>query len=265
MSNTKLVLHFDINGTITPYDTTDTGTPEENANMIISKNIYGTMCNDEWKINDDIYDETNSVSYYNYLRHAFPTSYKKLSYVFTNNNNPGEKFNYMVNQIIKSMDELLFDSFLNVMEKMPSALIVFRTFGLDADEIIHYLRTNIKTKHHFEFVIKGSFGYDNDEHSLILENGLKVCGAKNINNLFESSKQHLALKENYNYWNSNSRNKLNGKQLLGSANMTQIFFDDNECVNIVDSTNAHYFKVNTLLAMIDPMYYFDKIKSVCDV
>ena len=38
---TKLVLHFDINGTITPVDTTEIGTTFSAANMVISKSVYG--------------------------------------------------------------------------------------------------------------------------------------------------------------------------------------------------------------------------------
>ena len=39
--NKRLVLHFDINGTITPVDTTEPGSKEENANMVIAKSVYG--------------------------------------------------------------------------------------------------------------------------------------------------------------------------------------------------------------------------------
>ena len=34
---TRLVLHFDINGTITADDTTEPGSHEENANMVLAK------------------------------------------------------------------------------------------------------------------------------------------------------------------------------------------------------------------------------------
>ena len=63
-----LVLHFDINGTITPVDTTEPGTKEQNANMVIAKSVYGKVNNEVWTLNDDPYEETDSITYYDYLK-----------------------------------------------------------------------------------------------------------------------------------------------------------------------------------------------------
>ena len=258
----KLVLHFDINGTITPVDTTEPGTKPENANMVIAKSVYGTVINNRWVINEDIYNDTNSITYYDYLKRVSKDNYKKISFTFTHTGEPGEQLNWMVKQLVDSMDKFLFESFLNVLEDFPDALIVFRTFGLDADEVIEYLRTNDKTTHKFKTIIKGTFINTSSEYVLSLENDELYVDMTNINNLFKTSKYHLALKENYNYWNNNNRNKINGKQLLGDNDMIQIFFDDNDCVNVIDDTNTHNIKINTLHAMIDNKYYSDKIHSL---
>jgi len=67
MSN-KLVLHFDINGTITSVDSTELGSDYENANMTLAKSVYGTVTNNSWSLNSDYRDPTNSISYYDYLK-----------------------------------------------------------------------------------------------------------------------------------------------------------------------------------------------------
>lgn len=258
---TRLVLHFDINGTITPVDTTEPGNNIENANMVIAKSVFGKVINDKWILNEDLYDETNSMTYYDYLKSIDMQHYKKRSFTFTNVGKPGERLHYMISILQKSMHEFLFDSFLKVFDKYPDALIVFRTFGLDADEVIEYLRTNNKTSHKFKSIIKGQFSYD-DDVVLTLENDEIVVGMDNINNLIKKSPSHLALKENYNYWNNNNRNKINGKQLLGDNEMVQIFFDDNDCVNIIDSKNCHFIKINTLHALLDNNYFVEYVDII---
>ena len=170
-SGLRLVLHFDINGTITPVDTTEPGSKEQNANMVIAKSVYGKVLNNNihnWVLNDDPYDETGSLTYYDYLKSIDMSNYKLRSFTFTEPLEPGNKLAHMIPVLVDSMNTFLFQSFLNVLHKYNDALIVFRTFGLDADEVIDYLRTNEKTTKHFKTVIKGEFSYTNNNHNSIL-------------------------------------------------------------------------------------------------
>ncbi len=264
MSQKKLVLHFDINGTITPVDTTEPGNKEENANMVIAKSVYGTVKDNVWTLNQDYQQEKEgSLTYYDYLKTTDKQHYKKLSFTFTHPNEPGESLAHLVPLLVESMDTFLFHSFLNVLHEFPEALVVFRTFGLDADEVIDFLRTSPKTSHKFQDIIKGDFSYTHEERPLItLENGHNISGMDNFNKFILNTDTHLALKESYDYWNLNHRSKKHGKQLLGHDSMVQIFFDDNDCVNILDNTNSHSIKINTLDALQNHSYYVNFIKEV---
>lgn len=261
MSN--LVLHFDINGTITPIDTTEPGTNEQNANMVVAKSYYGKQINDQWILNDseNYFSELDSVTYYDYLK-TITKDYKKLSFTFTHLNNPGESLHHLIDSIMNSMDIFLFGSFLNVLYEYPDATIVFRTFGLDADEVIHYLRTNFKTEFKFRNIIKGKFTYINDELFVELENGEVIVGMDKFNELIKTSDIPFAFVESYDYWNSHNRNSKNGKQLLGDNDMLQIFFDDNPCVNITNNVNCHFVKINTIHALQNDKYYIDHISKI---
>ena len=257
----KLILHFDINGTITPVDTTETGNNLENANMVISKSVYGKIVNNKWIINENHYDEKDSISYYNYLR-LNDKNYKQKSYTITNKGEPCEHLNHLIPLLLNSMETFLFSSFLNVLDAFPNSRIIFRTFGLDADEVIEYLKQ--KHPNNFKTIIKGDFMYESDNVLLTLDNGVYLKGMNEINDYFYKTHDycHLALKESYDYWNKHNRNKINGKQLFGSPKMTQIFFDDNDCVNVIDSTNSHFVKINTLCALLDNQYYVNLINEV---
>ncbi len=258
---TKLILHFDINGTITPVDTTEPGNNIENANMVIAKSVFGKVINNKWILNENYYDEKESMSYYNYLR-LNDKNYKQKSYTITNEGEPGEQLVHLIPLLLKSMETFLFSSFLNVLNVFPNARIIFRTFGLDADEVIEYLINKHPTN--FKTIIKGGFSYSDNNIVLTLDNGLYFKGMDNVNEYFYKTHNyhHLALKESYDYWNKNNRNKLNGKQLLGNIGMTQIFFDDNDCVNVIDPINSHFIKINTLCALLDDQYYVNLVNKI---
>ena len=251
----KLILHFDINGTITPVDTTESGTELEIANMIISKNVYGNVIDNKWILNENVYDQTHSITYYDHLKKNDKDNCKKISFRFTNEGEPGENLNYLVDKVIDSMNKLLFNSFLNVIDEFPDALIVLRTFGPDTDKVIEKMKIVGKSN----TFVKGLFSYEGDCCRLSLENGNIFTGMTNINDLFKTSNDYLALKENYHYWNDNKRNKVYGKQLVGDDDVLQIFFDDNDCVNVINDTNVHNITINTLCAMLDDNYYINKI------
>lgn len=265
----NLVLHFDINGTITPVDTTEPGNKEENANMVISKSVYGTVKEGKWTLNNsennsDKNKNCENISYYDYLK-TIDKNYKKKSFSFTHPGQPGDSLSHLVPVLIESMDIFLFRSFLNVLKEFPDALIVFRTFGLDADEVIHFLRTDEKTSDNFKNIIKGDFTYDENGNPIVaLENSLSISGMSAFNSFLLETNNHLALKESYEYWDKNKRDRKCGKQLLGHKDIIQIFFDDNDCINVIDSTNCFPVRINTLDALQNPSYYTDIIRGIIE-
>ena len=258
----RLVLHFDINGTITPIDTTEPGSKVDNANMVIAKSVYGHVIDGLiWCPNSDPYDATEAISYYDHLKNI-KENYKRRSFSFTEPGQPGQIFREIVPPLVQAMDDdqLLFGSFLQVLEQFPAALIVLRTFGFDSDEMIKSIR-----HHHPKIgtMVKGEFVPTDEACVLKMDDtDEEYNGLLSINELLWQSPNHLVLRENYQYWNGHQRDRVHGKQLLGSPHMTQIFFDDNDCVNVVDPTNAHFMRINTLAAMLDTTYYVSKIHAI---
>src|SRR5580704_11421813 len=86
----QVVLHFDINGTITAVDSTEVGTDAENTNMTLARSAYGKVVDGKWTINTDYNEVTDSISYYDYLKSVDKTNYKKRSFTFTDKGQPGE-------------------------------------------------------------------------------------------------------------------------------------------------------------------------------
>lgn len=271
----RLVLHFDINGTIIANDSTEVGTKEENANMVLSKSVYGKIINNLWQLNKDYHDKKDSISYYDYLKLnslsilAEPVTaysgnsgvadinlnqlgYKKKSFLFTEKGNPGESLQHLVKPVMDAMDSFFFKSFLRILDKYPEAKIILRTFGLDGDDVVERLG---KIYPRIRDTIKGKFNYTDDIPVLTLENDKILVGMDEVNNFIKSAPNNLLFFENYAYWNGHRRDKTCGKLLLGDPEMVQIFFDDNVCVNILNDKNAYYVEVNTLKALLDETYF----------
>ena len=242
-----LVLHFDINDTITAFDKTDEISLEHKCNIIVSRSVYGKVVDDMWIININPYDETSSITFYDYAKEKYP-NYKEITGIFTSTY--GKQFNYLIDKMLKSMsDNFLFESFTRVVDTYPNVKIIFRTFGSDGEEVLK----NFKHKN----VIKGFFNID----KLILDNGITLNGLEEINNFIKTTTDHIFIQEDYHHWNNNTKSKLFGKQLLGTPDFHQIFFDDNPCVNVLNNTNAIFIKINTLQAMRNNDYFIKKIRE----
>ena len=271
----SLILHFDINGTITAVDTTEPGSVEENANMVLSKSYYGKINEiGEWILNNEsnyFQSDPPNISYYDYLK-SKTKGYKRKSFTFTYDGEPGELLKESVSLVQSSMNTFLFKSFLKVLDMYPDALIVLRTFGLDIDETITEIIHHLPNKR----FRKGSFTYDNNDDNnilLITDEGKyegKYCGLDEINDILQlccERHDNLALIEDYNHWNDSKRLVSFGKQIKDDERMVQIFFDDNDCVNIHtnnnnNNNNSHFVKVNTLHAMNNENYFIDFMKQI---
>lgn len=265
---TDLILHFDINGTITAVDSTKEGIALDQVyNRIFSKSVYGEIDKDtdEWIINNENEDKDpfteypNSISYYDYLRYHKKMDYKKPTNSFTQKGNKGEKYEILCKKLIESHSDL-FKSFTNVLEMYPKAKYVFRTFGIDREFIIDIVK---------------EYGLNNFETGYIerldgdiilhLKDGA-VFGHYAIQQYIKRSKNNFAIREDFNYWNNYNRDQCCGKSIIDDGSQ-QLFFDDNYCVDVRDidenplPKNDIFIKVNAVKAMLDENYYLDKIKE----
>lgn len=238
------VIHFDINGTITCHDSTELGTATENANLLIAKNVHGTF-SDHWVLKKDYFNRTDAVSYYDYLK-LIHKDYKSYAYKITLEY---PALAYLVPKIMAT--PFLFPSFIKTIEKYPEAKIVFRTFGNDADELIIHLKRHFPER--FDIVNKGTMSYNLGIPNLKV-NGCVLTSMDDINNTLEYCLP-IIIKEDYNYWNQNGRDATHGKCIKGCDFLQQIFFDDNNCVNVIDSQNAKFIRVNPLEALLDEDYF----------
>jgi len=84
---------------------------------------------------------------------------------------------------------------------------------------------------------------------------------QHINHFIKTNCKNLYIVDDYKFWNLHQKNKKAGKPVFGDQEMEQYFFDDNHCINILNDTNVKTYKVNTLLAMTDPHYFENLLKS----
>ncbi len=272
-SDKKLVLHFDINGTITAVDTTEPCTVVENANMVLAKSVFGRTIDGvgvaSWQLNDNIYDATNSLTYYDYLKAIDKENYKKRSFLFTATGNPGVALVHLISGIVESTESFLFDSFLRALTAFPEAIILIRTFGQDTESVVQILRQIDEEKRKDPF---GHFGKPPERFDFVYYGSPVSTDVINFvgkdrtfhefTEMLGDTDRNIMIQENFEYWNGNGRKKEAGKQLIGHPNLIQVFFDDNDCVHVRDATpDTHFVLVNTLEALTDPDYYVNLIRS----
>lgn len=268
-SKLKLILHFDINGTITNYDSTENPNHQQMVNMILSKNSFGKILNDQWILNEHpLIEDAESITYYDYLKLVNIHQYKQISFLFTQENQPGQSLKDYHSQMLENKNLLcIFPSFIKVMNNYSDAKIIFRTFGNDGNLILDQLKN--KYGYHKEF-IKGQIQRTDCGPILQLETGEKYFGIGEINQLINLSKFNLMLKEDYKYWSLNNRNRLGGKVFIIDDNYHQLFFDDNDCVVCYDIKGnlikdcEHLIKINTISAQLDENYYVRHIENCCN-
>ncbi len=260
-----LILDFDINGTITDHDSTETGTPGQLSNMALSRHTYGMVVNNKWILNEDLCGSANSITYYNYVKLNYPNNYKEKAFIFTEAKEPGHNIRSYLERVIKARETLLFPSFIEVLKKYKDAKIILRTFGNDARIITDEL---MKLDYKKSFV-NGTIHHNSKGNvSLILDDKKEYEGLLEIQNFIVSSKDNIVIKEDYEYWNKNKKSKTHGKLLVIDTRVNRIAFDDNNCFSCVDLNcsivqDANiFFKVNTIQAMLLSWYYTNIIDAV---
>ncbi len=269
----RLVLHFDVNSTITAVDSTEPGNNVQNANMLLSKSYYGKVIDGEWVLNDPtdwFTDSIGNISYYDYLKSQYD-DYKKRSFRYTHPGMPGQCFAGDVPKIAKAFDQFLFKSFIDLLrsQRHEDTTIVFRTFGPDGEDVL----TNLVDSKFYAFsderMIKCSILYDDGGvSSLVVRHPMSVVyvdgAVEHLNRLIAHNKdKNFLVRENFDHWNNNGRSAQYGKHLLGEEDAVHIFFDDNECVHIVGgANNAHFVRVNSLFALQDDNYFIKRVHEI---
>jgi len=265
----QFILNFDINGTITPIDSTDFDLdPSAVANMVISKSIYGQIDSfNKWVINDNPFKiDRDSVSFYNYSKKIFKDDYKDRIYTFTDNDNIGEQFRVYYDKIIVDIENenLIFNSFLKVINEHSDSKLVLRTFGLDGPLIIN----DLKEKYGYDKPFTFCTYIRSDEGDTLNVKDKDIKGLDEIGKFITNHKHNLCIKDDYKYWSiDNNKDKSYGKPMILSHKHKQIFFDDNNCVITFEqdgtiSDNKYFCQINTILAMTDDDYFLDIIKKV---
>ena len=248
----KKIYHFDINGTITNIDSTENADKKELMNINISKNIFGKLSLGKWQINDNPFNRENSLSYYNYCKRFTDI---KFSRNFTNANHEGEQFNEIAKKMIDD-NNLLFKSFIKFLECMDNGVIILRTFGNDADIILNEINRLGFNKQ----FIKGSLEGNYDNYVIKLETGQVFNNYDDFNNYLVNADINLCLRDDYHLWNNNNKERTKGKPIKHYSGIKQIFFDDNDCVNVLEnSEDITFVHVNTIECFMDENFYIKYI------
>lgn len=249
-----LYLHFDINYTCVPFDTTSKLKYEETTNELISKHTYGKLVFDQWVINKDPYDEIDSISYYEYCK---KTNTKEKSYKFTEEKEPGHIFRHVYDEIVDKKFFYVFQSFLEVLKGYEDAKLIFRTFGPDGDLVINMLQNRYGVKKQFTkcylHYIEGRWE---------MQVGREVMhNFDEINDFIVNCPTDLLIIDDYQYWDSHERKPEYGKQICGMLMNVQLNFDDNDCVNLMRTMNCRKFKINSIRAATEKDYFTGLIKQ----
>ncbi len=267
-----IILHFDLNGTIIPFDSTEDITKDQLMNLLIAKSMYGAITNVvdgtySWEPNSD----NKSMSYYEYAKRYDHVRFKDLVHKFTEEGEPGHQFRNLYDELMETCDPMdICSSFIRVLHAFPNAKIVFRTFGADLDSTIKTL----VTKYGYGKPLTGCrFIRTKSEQgeSVLLEvvdRHEYVVGAKQIYEFIRDCPTDFAITDDYKYWHANHKSPHCGKlMMINDGECFQRFFDDNDCVDLQDQDGQpmeetdknirkdHVIRVNTVSAIMDSDYF----------
>lgn len=266
----KILLHFDLNGTLILQDTSKQVNPDY---MIISALAEDTFA--KWS------DNTEEMSFKDYVYQVLkpgdksdPLLKKERQAIIADffnwiqeDSNAYEKYRQVKEKYLGSLK--LFDSFYKLLEKMREMnlqfTVILRTFGNDLTEVVEEMSkhpSGIKISHFGKF----------DKCRLSID-GQTI---ENMEKTFLNSAGHFAIQDDWSTWNADGERGRSGKPfILDRENTTclSLFFDDNITgldqdiiktnVPIIDLIGVQVFPVRTMQAMLDDNYYIDCVlKSI---
>lgn len=262
------IFHFDIIGTITCLDTTEKGTDEELANLVLAKNIYGSVNHIEWEAMRNPFSG-RGLSYYHYREYLSNSqiSLKSNAFRFTSFGEPGSRFSGLVPILTASMKKIIFPSFLKVLEKYQSDRIVFRTFGGDGSHVIEalenlgyipkfdVLRTVLE-----DYIPKDLLKIISDYTGRTYDSYSNLTGSQ-LNKIIESTKNNILHVDNSKQWKESTELE---KSIQESKVFKQYFFVNTPNVQIEKCASGklvRVFQINTILAATDPNYFLKLIEG----
>jgi hypothetical protein len=236
------VCHFDINGTIIMFDSTDNATPAQAVCEIISRNIYGSILGKTFELAEEGEIVKDPITYYDYLKKMHPTQYKSMCYDLLLTY---PQYQDLATDLIQAYNQGIFKSMHKVLEVHPKIKLVFRTFGHDGDYVIDQLAP--------KKFIKLCTIWDDDICRFVFDN--KII---NLNEfiLGLDADTHVLVQDDYKTWSTNSREKWWGKVIYSHGDLIQYGFDDNPCMyGIGDDIMVH--KIDTIEAATNENYFVD--------
>ena len=277
----KLLLHFDINGTVIAGDSVDDDMSlDQKASELLTKHIFGkiTMVNGRpvWKPSRKfLNDQPGTISFNKFARaHLnYYGGFMRYCYMFKDSH-VGNKFK-VIHSMIKAIlkKNRIFQSFKNLIHYLRREgydyHIVFRTFGHDADHVIrelnaehllHAVESDGKKKVHIKkLVMKDFMDYDDLSDSY-----------KRFAQTISDHDTNYFVCDNYDFWNSHDKKPEFGKQIIcADSSVINIGFDDNPCMmpidthgNVILKNKKYVFKISPIIAMNDENYYISLFRSL---
>jgi hypothetical protein len=236
------VCHFDINGTIIMFDSTDDATPAQAVCEIISRNIYGSIFGKTFELAEQGEVIKDPITYYDYLKKMHFDQYKSMCYDLLNTY---PQFQDLAITLTQTYSQGIFKSVYKVLETYPKIKLVFRTFGHDGDYVTEQLAPR-------KF-IKVRTMWDDDICRFVLDD--KII---NLNELILGldTDTHVLVQDDYKTWSANSRERWWGKVIYSHEDLIQYGFDDNPCMyGIGDPVVVH--KIDTIEAATNENYFVD--------
>lgn len=219
------IFHFDINGTIIGFDTTDGDiSVEQGVSESISRSI---------DINGQLLDDNTTVkSYYEYVKECNSKGYKSIVYNICNKFPQVKRIH---DELVQKFENGLFMSFRHCVEHILStnSLLVLRTFGHDGVWVTQML-TKLYNMNFIECEPE------------------ELC--KQIYTDCINGKKHILVQDDYDKWNNNERQKEYGKYIQGYDEFIQYGFDDNPCM-YTHGPNVTIHRINTINAAMYPDYF----------
>lgn len=259
----RLILKFDINGTITNYSKGRKF--RDNPFYIISSLAKGTVDNDgNWKSSGYHYDTNtidDEISYFDYLKDRFnPDEIEKRVLRCTQKDEPCDDYFKISRKLFDIIhNEVLFPSFLNVLQVYPEAKVVIRSYGGDIGKVAEVLTNNnysyIKGKlcHTFDSESK-----DSTPDTIIYIDDKELTKEEFGQFILDCDKRVIIIRDDWKAWKNNKY----GKVLFHIPETLQLFFDNTKCVKYDEnSKDCHFFHINSIDAAVDKFYFQRLIKD----
>lgn len=242
----RFILHFDVNGTICPFDSSKNENISMNEklkfyrNTTIVKYLKGIEKDGKF-----VCDKDGTLTYKEFLAKKFTKKERdEISQNIIKDFGNDEQVKEM-NEKLEFNESILIESFTKCVERLDyqsSFILLFRTFGSDLSILEKEL-----IKHFPNIPIKKNIPNDIDSLRKLIEIELK-----------QDTNCFYFVQDDWNKWNKNGEKAQFGKDYPISDKYQSYFFDDNE--DIVNTRNEKGEFIENHKSVI----YVDTYKNVID-